>query len=401
VLNKIDTLADPLLGAAQVEDQIQQQCAQAAQTLGVEAARVFPLSARQALTARVQGDEAGLAASRLPALEHALTTQLLPQRVQVVGRMVRDCALALQQAAQRRLQDRQVQVAEQLAELCNLRGKSAGRLQLVAGRLDAEGLDFERCAPRLAALRSVLQRQLQDLQAGLGSEPLREAVARMCDDSGAGLLKLGAARAFAAMDQGLRERLTEADRRVDEIALMLHASQRALNAEFGFALHCAPRPALDGYARELARIAHSYSRHVSLTQRWRLSQPGFMARFSQMLLARLRVVFEGAAGEIEHWAKGVGNQIDDQLRERRQAVLQRRDAHARIRSAEDGLERSITELEADAARWQRLAERLAADVDSLRALAATPPVADAQPRAPHLQLVLSPPQQPLPARGAA
>ena len=400
-INKIDTLADPLLDAAQVEAQIQRQCEQVALALDMPPARVFPLSARQALVARVQGDTAGLAVSRLPTLETALLTQLLPQRSQVIGHLVEDGLLALQQAALRRLQDRQRQTTEQLVELRGLRGKTANRLKLVSARLDAERQDFERCAPKLAALRSVLGRQLQDLLDGLDSSALREAVGRMCVDSGSGLLKRGAAPAFAKLGEQLRDRLAQAGRRGDEIGLMLQASQRVLNTEFGFALASGPRPALDRFEPELARIELSYSRYVSLTQRWRLSQAGFMARFSHLLLSRLRVVFEGAAGDFEHWARAAGSQIDDQLRERRQALAQRRDAHDRIQSATDGLERGIAELEAAEAQWERLADRLAADVDRLRILAASPPLTEppTEPpvRTPYLQLV--PTAQP--ARGAA
>jgi len=402
VLNKIDALADPLLDAAQIEAQVQRQCLQAAATLGVEPGRVFALSARQALAARVQQDESALAASRLPALESALMTQLLPQRAQVIGRMVEDGLLALQQAAQRRLDDRRRQTDGQLAELRSLRGKSAARLKLVSHRLAGEAEAFERCAPRLAALRVVLGRQLQDLQAGLGGDRLREAVQRMHDDSAHSLFKLGAAKAFAELGRQLGAQLDEAERRADEITQMLRASQRPLNAEFGFELVLLPPPVLDEARTELRRIEAGYGRYVGLTQVWRLSQPAFMARFTRMLQSRLRIVFEGAAQAIELWGRAIGNQIDDQLRERRRALAQRRDAHDRIRDAEDGLERSIQGLEAQEAQLKGLAERLATEVDQLRLLAATPPPTEA-PRPARLQLVpaAATPTTPPPARGAA
>lgn len=391
VLNKIDTLADPLLDAAQVEAQVQRQCEQAAQTLGIEPGRVFPLSARQALIARVQGDDAALAASRLPALEAALLMQLLPQRSQVIGHMVEDGVLALQQAALRRLTDRQRQTAEQLQELRALGGKSAARLRLVSGRLDAEAVDFERCAPKLAALRAVLMRQLQEVLDSLASEPLRAEVRRMQGDRASSLFGLGATSAYAALGRRLQALLRQAGQHSDEIEQMLQASQRALNAEFGFTLSCDTRPSMAPFERELSRIEDSYSRYVGVTQVWRLAQPGFTERFGNMLLSRLRVVFEGAADPIEHWARAASNQIDDQLRERRAALLQRREAHHRIRSAEDGLTQGIADLLAEDARLAALAERLAADADGLRILAATPPAtASAVPdtdRMQHLQLV--------------
>jgi hypothetical protein len=377
VLNKIDTLVDPLLDAAQVEAQVQRQCEQAAQTLGVEPGRVFPLSARQALTARVQGDDAALAASRLPALEAALLTQLLPQRSQVIGRMVEDSVLALQQAALRRLTDRQRQTTEQLQELRTL----------VSGRLDAEGVDFERSAPKLAALRAVLTRQLQEVLDSLASEPLRAEVQRMQGDSARSLLGLGAASAYAALARRLQALLRQAEQRSGEIEQMLQASQRALNAEFGFTLSCDACPSLDVPLRELSRIEGSYSRYVGVTQAWRLTQPGFTERFGRMLLSRLRVVFEGAASQIEHWARAASNQIDDQLRERRAALQHRREAHHRILSAEHGLTQGIADLLAEEARLAALADQLSAEADSLRILAATPPASASADRTQHLQLV--------------
>ena len=399
VLNKIDTLADPLLSAAQIEAQVQRQCALAAHTLGVASAQVFALSARQALAARVQGDDAALAASRLPALEAALLAQLLPQRGQVVGRIVDAGVLALQHTALRRLAERQRQTTEQLTDLRQLRGKGAARLKLMRGRLEAEATDFERCAPRLAALRSVLLRQLQAVLDGLSSDPLRDAVHRMRDDSDASLLKLGAARAFAVLGQQLRHNLASAEHGVAEIEQMLLASQRTLNAEFGLALVAGPRPTLDRFERELGRIEHSHSRYVGASQLWHLAQPGFLARFSHMLLARLRMVFEGAANEIEQWARQASSQIDEQLRERRANVRQRRQAHDRIVSAEGGLEHGIAALLAQDAQLQSLTRRLQADINHLRILAATPPVADSAPRPSHLQLVPTPLL--VAARGAA
>ena len=149
-----NTLHDPLLDASQIEAQVASQCKQVAQTLGLAPEQVFALSARKALAARIQGDPAAVAASRLPALEQALLAQLLPQRGKALGRIVGDGLLSLQQAALRRLSDRQRQTAEQLIELQSLRGKSAARLKLMRARLDNEGSDFERCAPRLSALRA-------------------------------------------------------------------------------------------------------------------------------------------------------------------------------------------------------------------------------------------------------
>ena len=406
VLNKIDALEDPLLSAAQVAAQVQAQCDETAATLGVDAQQVFALSARRALAARLAGDDAALAASRLPALEQALLAQLLPQRCQVMARLVEDGLLLLQQAALRRLTDRQRQNAEQLAELRGLRGKSTARLHLMSRRLDGEVADFERCGPRLTALRSVLMRQLHGVLDSLAGQHLRDAVRQMRDGSDAGFLKLGAARAFARLRAQLLAMIDEADRGAADIEQMLQVGLPALNGEFGFSLAQPPRPALDEWRQELDRIDAGYSRYVGFTQAWRLADAEFAERFSRLLLSRLRGVFEGAAQQIEGWAQAIGNQIDDQLRERRRTLAQRREAHGRVRNAEDGLEHSILGLAAQETQMKRQASALAADLEALRGLAASPPQAEAAapgadgpPRQPRLQLAPGPAG--LPARGAA
>ena len=98
----------------------------------------------------------------------------------------------------------------------------------------------------------------------------------------------------------------------------------------------------------------------------------------------------GAANEIELWARAASNHLDEQLRERRRAVMQRRDAHQRIRAAEDGLETCIQALQAQQVQFTRLAERIVAEVDKVRRLAAYPPVVDGNARSSHLQLVTPP-----------
>ncbi len=376
VLNKIDTLIDPLLKPEQVQAQIERQCHDVSQLLDIDRQRVFPVSARQALAGRVMRDDATLAASRLPALEAALRSQLLPQRGRLLAQMVDTGARTLARRAQAALADRRRQIDEQLAELRALRGKSAARLALMSGRLEAEAEDFERCVPRLQALRTVLARQLTTVMASLDSDEVRSTVLRMREEANASLLRLGAGRAFATMGERLQQSIAEADSRCAEIEAMLGASQQQLNAEFGFSLASAPRPALDSAGRELARIEAAYGRYLGVTQVWRQAQPGFMDQFTRVLLSKLRTVFEAAAVEVELWVKAAGSQMDEQLRERRRSLSQRRSAFSRIQGAESDLGRSITDLEERLAQLQRAEDRVGKQIEALRAQAADLPVVE-------------------------
>jgi len=229
VLNKIDSLHDPLATADEIEAQIERQHSSTADQLGISRDRVYPLSARDALAARVSGDDPGIVASRLPELERALSDQLLPQRRDVLVQATLDTAHEVESVAGRRTADRRRQIAEQTLELRGLRGKSGAKVRLMLERVEAETQEFEQCTTRLQALRAVHARMLKDLMIGLSSDAIRDEVDRMQRQSGSSWLKLGAKRAFVALFERLRVNLTQAGDRSDEIAQMIKAGRlRAL-----------------------------------------------------------------------------------------------------------------------------------------------------------------------------
>ena len=375
VLNKIDALADPLSTPEQVDAQITSQCIETARTLGVGVERVYPLSARQALAARVAGDDKLLLESRLPALEAALGSQLLPQRRQVLEQAVTEGARQLETHVSRRLGDQRRQLAEQMFELRGLRGKSGGKLRLMIERIDMETAEFEQCTVRLQALRVVHGRMLKDALVGLSSDRLREEVAEMQAHMSASLLNLGAKKAFVALGTRLRKLLEDAQTRSNEIRDMLGASFSKLNGEFGFSLAMTQSPDMARFVGELGEIESSYVQYLGLTQALRLSSPKFMEQFRRMLVSKLRVVFENASAELELWNKATSSQVDAQLRERRRNFRRRRESLERVQTAASDLEIRIAEIEGQDERLQGFLRRAKELFDALREQARAGPVA--------------------------
>ena len=373
VLNKIDALQDPLATAGQVEAQITSQCTETARTLGIPTDRVFPLSAREALAARVEGDAGALQHSRLPALEAALGTQLLPQRRQVLERVVLDGAQQIEAQVSRRLGDQRRHVAEQMLELRGLRGKSGTRVSLMLQRVDAETAEFEQCTVRLQAMRMVHSRMLRDSLAALSSDRLRDEVGQMQAEMNATLLNLGSKKAFVALCARLRRLLAGAQQHGLEIRDMLAASFTRLNGEFGFSLALTKAPDMSRFTEELDLIDHNYVKYLGLTQALRLSQPKFMEQFRRMLLSKLRVVFENASSELELWNRATSAQVDAQLRERRRSFRRRRESLERVQAAAGDLEQRLGEIEAQDLRMQALLRRVHELLEALREQACAGP----------------------------
>jgi hypothetical protein len=358
VLNKIDALVDPLSTHAEVQAQIVQQCDTTAEMLGVKPERIFPLSARDALAARVAGDEAGLKSSRLPSLELALAAELLPRRQELLLQSALGVVEQLRMSASKRLADRRRQQAEQLFELRGLRGKSGTKLRMMVDRVDAEVADFEQCMARLAAMRSVQTRMLKQLQDPISSDALRREVAAMQAAMTARAFNLGGRAAFDKLMARLRVAIGEARVAGEELHDMLQGSFRQLNTDFGFAFSLAPAPYVAASLDELTLIEENYSRYFSLGNAWRMATPGFAEQFRRMLLSKLRVVFENASGDFEVWSKGATSQIEVQLRERRRNFSRRRDALQRVQLASGDLETRIDEVQSQDDHLGRMQLRL-------------------------------------------
>jgi len=338
VLNKIDALEDPLATLEEVEAQISQQQRETARTLGVPLQRVFPLSARQALAARVNGDEMGLNESRLPLLEAAQLERLL-------------------------------------GELRGLRGKNSSKVRLMLKRVEAETAEFEQCTTLLQAMRSVHARMLKDMLVDLSSDRLRDEVAEMQAAMGSAFLNLGARKAFIALCERLRALLAGGLRRNNEIREMLSASFARLNAEYGFSLVIGKPLDFDRFASELQLIESNYVQYLGLTLALRLAQPKFMEQFRRMLVSKLRVVFENASSELELWNKAVSAQVDGQLRERRRAFKRRIETLEKVQNAAGELEGRIGEIDAQDERLQQFQTRIVELAEALREHAFAAPLA--------------------------
>ncbi|MDQ2778134.1 MAG: dynamin family protein [Pseudomonadota bacterium] len=358
VLNKIDTLADPLLTVEAVQAQIEQQCVVAASVLKVPRERVFALSAREALSARVGQSNAGLLHSRLPPLEQALALELLPRRRELLVASAVGTIEHLRASGSRRLADRRRLQTEQLLELRSLRGKSVGKLRTMLERIDAEITEFERCTVRIAALRSVQQRVLRGVLQGLSSDALRKELVTLQSPGILRSFSVGGRTAFDALMVRLRQTVATALAQADELRQMFEGSFRELNSDYGFSLVLPPLPSLAAFDMELHLIGRNYSRYLGIGQAWRMAAPGFAEQFRRMLLSKLRVCFESAAGEVELWSKAALTQIEVQLRERRRGFVRRRESLQRVQSASGELEQRIAEVQTHDAQIDQMQNRL-------------------------------------------
>ncbi len=365
VLNKIDALRDPLATPEQVDAQIEAQRRSTARILGVPPERVFALSARQGLVARIEGDAQGLSESRLIEFEAALSVGLLPQRRQLLGRLIEDAAQHIHHRAVRHIGEALRQQAEQLLELRGLRGQSSAKLTMLMKRVSGEAMEFEQCHARLTALRAMHARQGELALAQLSYDDLEEEIDLMLAEIQASVLRLGARKAFVALCERLRERLLRVQTQLHDTQDMLGGTFGLLNAQFGFGLALKTGPNMTGFIEEISLIERLYAQYLGLGDVLRLTRPRFTEQLRRMLVERISVVWDGSRNAIEGWNREVASHIDAQLVERRRGFQKRAESLSRVRGAADQLELRIAEIEQQERQLRQQLEQLGAINQSL------------------------------------
>jgi len=344
VLNKIDTLWDDLSTPEYIEAQIQRQREHSAQVLELAPSQVIAVSAQKGLLAKVRGDEALLAESRLVDLEQALSDGVLVQRRQILVGQVREGLATIRAEVEQRLYARDRELVEQLQELEGLRGKNSTVIQQMRRRIEQEQAEFESSGARIQAIRSVHMRQLKDLLGLLGTTRLKAEVAQLAEALRQPGIKFGVKKVYAEAFDRLRDALGRAQTLGAEVQTMLGASFRDLNTEFGFALQLPDQPDFSRYLEDLQMVERNHLQYLGLGNVLKLANPEFGERLTKALMSRLQGVFESAANDMDLWNKSAAAQLDTQLRDRRRNFARRAEAMARIQLAAGGLDTRIEEL---------------------------------------------------------
>ncbi|MGZ5649242.1 MAG: dynamin family protein [Usitatibacter sp.] len=175
VLNKIDGLRDGFKPETQILTEIDKQVKSTAEALHVSPTRVFALSAKQGLVAKIQGDRDGLIKSRLYRLEQALSRGMVHQRrVDHAAAVRAETRSAF--AESRALIDSRLGFAnQQLEELMALQGKNQKLVEMLAKKANSERARLEQARAVMMGLRTVHNRYMDQLTKLLDPNAAREA----------------------------------------------------------------------------------------------------------------------------------------------------------------------------------------------------------------------------------
>ena len=367
VLNKIDAMWDELRSPQENEAEIARQQQNAAQLLGLDAARVYPVSAQKALVGKINGDMTLFEKSRLGLLEAALFHDLIPARRSIIARQLRSDLdmLAAGQAAlgAARMRD----LVEQLQELKSLRGKNQGVIAHMVRRVELEKKEFDASLFKLQGTRAVFARLSTELYSTLGMDAVQEHTDAVRAAMQAARFATGMRAPVRSYFEAMRANLDASSGKVLEIGAMMDSMVRKFSAEHGLSLSSPMPLSLDRYRRELDEVEELFLKQFGTATLLMTSRATLLERFFDSIASRVRHVFRAANLEAEAWLKVIMAPLETAIRQHRDQLRHRQASIQRIHDATDSLEQKIAAFESTQQDWDGTRARLAGMAEQLAA----------------------------------
>ena len=345
VMNKIDTLWDELRTPAEISAEVEKQAHGVAQALGLASTQVFPVSAQKALVAKIRKDCVLLQRSRLPALEHALSADLVPARHVIVRDQLAFELNVLTASRQALINARLRSVVEQLFELKSLRGKNQKIVEHMKKRIDIESKEFDNSLCALQATRMVLARLSTEMFSVLGMAALNRDIRNARVEMDRSFFSRGLRQAVRQFFEQVQTNLVASDQAIKEIHVMMTAMYRKFSGEYGLVVSTPMTFSLAKYRHEIAMIDTAYQQQFGAAVILTTSQLTLMQKFFISIAVRVKQTFLRANQDVETWLKMLIAPLDSQITEHQAQLQQRQQSIERVLMAAGGLEEKLRMLE--------------------------------------------------------
>jgi len=302
VLNKIDVLWDDVAGEAFVQNAIEQIRETTAQQLGIDAADVLPLSAKQALMAKIRGDQALLERSQLAELEQLLSQRILAQKERLLEDQVVLQVMALIQNSQHALRLRLEKVIEQRDLLASHQQGSGQMLLELTARTRHEHNRHHKRLLDLKTNQRLLQRQGKLLRAAIRAQRLEEHLTRLRRSLTGSLTTLGINLAILHFFRSVEQDLGILEQEAERANKMVSAIYRRHSEENPLHGIDPPLFQLQPYQRELRALQGKADQFRLQLKTLLTEQRTLTRRFFATLVQEVIGLHQRLRQEAERWS---------------------------------------------------------------------------------------------------
>jgi hypothetical protein len=373
VMNKIDAMWDDIGGAGAYEESIHSQIKTSAAILKINENAIFPVSAKQALLAKVKSDTVLFERSRLATLEKYLATNILKQKRNILmATVVRDMGFLLNESSH--LTNKALSHAvEQLEEFKKIDFQN----QDMTGKLMAETRDKQNIymanIENFQASRRVFITQAKMLIDSFDSEKVDTIVEKARREIASNMTTYGMKQNIRKLFDELRDLLQNAIEITAETSRLVKAIHKKFKDEYGFEEIEPKLFSIKPYQVELEMIFEEGEIFRSSTKTAMTEQSIVIHNLYSTLISKARDVIRQAHEDSTAWGNTALTPLMQQIKDHKKQIENRLQMLRKINESTDNVAENIAHLQAEVEPLKRQRDELTMMIRGMRLDAYAPP----------------------------
>jgi hypothetical protein len=359
VMNKIDAMWDDLAGENGYDDAIRSQIKTSAATLKINEDAIFPVSAKQALLAKVKNDTELLERSRLSLLENYLANDILKQRRTILMEaIVRDIGFLVNESSNLT----NTSLANAISQLEEFKKIDFENHDMM-GKLMAETRDKQNAymanVENFQASRRVFNIQAKMLVDSFAKEKIDEIIKSTRNDMSKSLTTYGMKQNIRKLFDELRDLLQDSVDVTNETRRLVKAIHKKFKDEHGFKEIEPQLFSIKQYQFELEQVFEEGETFRSSTKTTMTEQSIVISKLYSTLIAKARNILRQANADATAWSNGVLTPLMHQIKDHKKQIESRLQMLRKINESKDSVAENIAHLEAELEPLKRQRDELA------------------------------------------
>lgn len=345
LLNKIDVLWNEQKSKQSLANAIDRQVNMTAHQLHTTADIVFPISAQQGLTAKVNHNHSLLADSNLPVMEELVGEKIIQSKHELLGRTVAQECSNMIKNSRKAVQQRRINLHNQIDELRDLKGKSVSETQHILKKVIAEKKRYEASIPTFNLANEKISKHGKNLLKHLSVEYLDSSIKKSRKEIGESWTTVG-------LNQGMRNVMKQANELADYVTTESKKIKKladhvydVFQSKHGFEIFEAPELDMSNFLnnmRALEKVTDDFCKDPINV----MTEKHFLVRkFFLGLGTQKQKIFEQARKECEHWLLDVLSTLKSQMSEHKAMLTERTKNLMKANDSAKALDQQLKSIE--------------------------------------------------------
>lgn len=359
VMNKIDAMWDDLAGEAGYDQAILSQIKTCANVLGIEENVIFPVSAKQALLAKVKSDSNLLAKSRLSNLEEYLSGSILKQRRGILIENITRHIGFLVSESQNLTHSSLNNATQQLEEFKQIDFRN----QDMTNKLMAETRDRQNVymanVENFQASRRVFTVQAKMLIDSFAKERVDKIIKDAKQEMAKSLTTYGMKQNIRKLFDDLRDLLQDSVDITNETRRLVKAIHKKFQDEYGFKEIEPQLFSIKQYQFELEQVFEEGEIFRTSAKTTMTEQSMVINKLYSTLIAKARNILRQAHADATTWSNSVLTPLMHQIKDHKKQIESRLQMLRKIEESKGSIAENIALLEAELEPLKRQRDELA------------------------------------------